>query len=78
MEQYIVFCEGDENIHHGNESALPIMQNALFAYVLPENSEISVLCVREHRGGNVLHRLKKRKKEDLDLILTRNEIWMLS
>lgn len=39
--------EGDENIHHGNGSALPIIQNSQFAFVLPENSEI-----REHGGGS--------------------------
>lgn len=42
---YILFYEGDENIHHGNWSALPIMQNTLLAFILPENSEIRIYVV---------------------------------
>ena len=49
MEQYILFSEGDENIHHGNGSALPIMQNTQFAFVLPENSEISISLLENMR-----------------------------
>lgn len=39
-------------------SPLPIIQNILFAFILPENSEISI-CIREHGGESMLHRLKK-------------------
>jgi hypothetical protein len=49
MERYILFSEGDENIHHGNGSALPIMQNTQFAFVLPENSEISISVLENMR-----------------------------
>lgn len=54
MEQYRLFHEGDENIHHGNGSPLPIIQNILFAFVLPENSEISI-CVLENMGEAIYY-----------------------
>lgn len=31
LKWYILFYESDENIHHGNQSAVPIVQNTLFA-----------------------------------------------
>lgn len=53
MKQYMLFYEGDENVHYGNGSALPIMQNTLFAFVLSETSEISISVLENM--GKIIH-----------------------
>lgn len=57
----MLFYEGDENIHYGNGSALPIMQNTLFAFVLPETSEISISVLENM--GKIIHYIDWKQAE---------------
>lgn len=65
MERYRLFYEGGENIHHGNGSVLPIMQNTLFAFVLSENSETSI-SVLENTGKVICYTVEKGLRLNFD------------
>lgn len=67
---WYIFSESDEQIHHGNPSALPVMQNMLFAFRFPANAKINIYVLENTR--KVMHSLDGRKR--MRIILTRIEI----